>query len=441
VDLHLIKKRSNILHIVKLVNYFMNLKEKNKIIGAFLGTIVEYYDYSLYAFSAAVIASKFFPKSEDMTTALMNVFAIYAIGYISKPMGSIIFSRIGDKYGRKTALNTTVLGIAIPTVIIGLLPDYSQIGTLSIVILSICRFAQSIFIAGEYDGAAIYVIEHLGVKNKYTASAITRSMGVVGLLIGIGATNLFGSKMLPDWAWRVPFLFSIPLALITIYYRRKLEETPDFEKSKKYDVQLRNLVKVISNQWKGILMVILYAGGFGVTYQVSVIFMKQYLPIVIPETKLFMSTFSTILVGSFGVSMILSGILADRFGNIIVIKITLLLAILSALLLGVAVENQIANLAFIGSFGVAIFVAPFNGLAHGTIINVFPINERYRCIGIGHTAGSMLMSGTANYICLLVMKNYKMNLFPLFYVAAFSLISYYIINKFDRINKKIESFS
>ncbi len=439
--LHLLKKTSNILHIVKLVNYFMNLKEKNKIIGAFLGTIVEYYDYSLYAFSAAIIASKFFPKSEDLTTALMNVFAIYAVGYISKPLGSIIFSRIGDRYGRKVALNTTVLGIAIPTAIIGLLPDYSQIGTASIVILSICRFAQSIFIAGEYDGAAIYVIEHLGVKNKYTASAITRSMGVVGLLVGIGTTNLFSSQIFPGWAWRIPFLLSLPLAFITIYYRKKLQETPDFEKSKKYDMRARSLLNVISHQWKGIAMVILYAGGFGVTYQVSVIFMKQYLPIVLPETKLFMSTFSTILVGSFGVSMVFSGILSDKFGNIIVIKISLLFAIISTILLGIAIENQIVNLALISSFGVALFVAPFNGLAHGTIINVFPINERYRCIGIGHTAGSMLMSGSANYICLLFMKNYKITLFPLFYVGLFSIISFLIINKFDRINKKIESFS
>ena len=197
-------------------------KEKKKIIGAFLGTVVEYYDYSLYGFSASIIALKFFPELEKIQS-LMYVFGIYAISYISKPLGSLIFSFIGDFYGRLISLRITIIGIAIPTFTIGILPDFNSIGVTAAYILIICRFMQGFFLGGEYDGAAIYVIEHLGKKYHYTASAITRASGVIGLLLGIAVTNLFNSSLFPNWAWRIPFILSLPLAVLTIYCR-KLDE-------------------------------------------------------------------------------------------------------------------------------------------------------------------------------------------------------------------------
>ena len=129
-------------------------RSKKKVTGAFLGTIVEYYDYSLYGFSAGIIAEKFFP-GVDKVSSLMYVFAIYALSYLAKPIGSIFFSKIGDKYGRRFSLKITMVGIAIPTLIIGILPEYNSIGVLTTQILVLCRFFQGFFVAGEYDGAAI----------------------------------------------------------------------------------------------------------------------------------------------------------------------------------------------------------------------------------------------------------------------------------------------
>lgn len=408
-----------------------NITTKNNVIGAFLGTVVEYYDYGLFAFSASIIAAKFFVAS-DHTTALINVFGIYALGYFAKPLGALIFSKIGDKYGRKVALNITIFGIAVPTVIIGLLPTYESIGIWSAVALSICRFAQNLFIGGEYDGAAIYVIEHLGQKYRYTASAITRSMCGFGLLIGVSATNFFNSTLFIkyDFAWRIPFLLALPLAIITAYYRKQLIETPDFGIVQQHNLDFQSISQVLKRQWKVVAMVALFAGGFGVTYQISVMFMKQYLPMVLPESKLIISTFSTILVACFGVAMIVSGVLADYFGNVRVIKFSLIFVILSIILLVIAISYQILNLSLMAALMVAIFVAPFNGLAHGIVIKMFPINERYRCISIGHTIGSMLMSGSAGYVCLTCMKTYNLPLFPLFYILIFAFVSYIMVHIF-----------
>lgn len=406
-------------------------KEKKKIIGAFLGTIVEYYDYSLYGFSAGIIALKFFPELEKIQS-LMYVFGIYAISYLSKPLGSLIFSFIGDFYGRLISLRITIIGIAIPTFTIGILPDFNSIGITAAYILIICRFMQGFFLGGEYDGAAIYVIEHLGKKNHYTASAITRASGVIGLLLGIAVTNLFNSSLFPSWAWRMPFILSLPLAFLTIYCRKFLTETPDFNSSIQQKIEIDRLASLIKRNSLTLLLAILLAGGFGITYQLSIIFMKQYLPIAIPATSTIITSFSVFIVFIFGVSMPIAGFLADKFGEMIIVKISLLLTLIASGLLGTAIYYQLVNLTLISTIILAISVAPFNALAHGIIIKAFPVNERYRGISLSHTIGSMLMSGTAAYISLYFMKEYKMMLFPIVYIAFSALIAFFVIYKFSQ---------
>ncbi|OZG31393.1 MFS transporter [Rickettsia endosymbiont of Culicoides newsteadi] len=413
----------------------MKEKTKNKIIGAFLGTIIEYYDYSLYGFSAGIIAAKFFPNT-DYITSLINAFAVYAMAYLSKPIGSLIFGRIGDIYGRKTALTITIIGIVIPTMIIGCLPDYSSIGVWSTVILVLCRITQGIFVAGEYDGAAIYVIEHLGEKYRYTASAITRCTGVLGLLLGIGATNFFSSHIFPDWGWRIPFLISLPLALVTLYFRRKLDETPEFKKNQANGIRVQSLATLVNKQWRIILMVVFLAGGFGVTYQLSIMFMKQYLPMILPQTSFIMSVFSVLITVCFAIAMPISGLFADRFNQMIVFKISLFGTLVASLLFIISVNYQMVNLALGSCLMLACFVAPFNALAHGTMIKAFAVNDRYRAISLGHTMGAMLMSGSANYVCLVLMRYLNFKLFPMIYLIFFVILAYLMVKRFEKDYKR-----
>lgn len=409
----------------------MSSSRKRNVLGAFLGTIVEYYDYSLYGFSAKILAEKFFPNL-DILESLMYVFGIYAVSYLSKPLGSVIFSFVGDRYGRLKTLQITIIGIAAPTFAIGILPAYDQIGEFSAYILILCRFTQGFFVGGEYDGAAIYVIEHLGKKYHFTASAITRTTGVVGLLLGIAVTNFFNSSLFPEWGWRIPFMLSMPLAIVTIYSRSFLVETPDFISAVNSHDQFLGLNKFIKKNFIALLMVVLFAGGFGVTYQISTIFMKQYLPLVVPETASVISSFSVMTVLIFGIFMPISGLCADKFGKIIVVRISLICTMVACLMLGLSIHFKIVNLVLISSVLLAAAVAPFNALAHGVMIKAFSVKERYRGVGLGHTFGSMLMSGTANYMSLYFINKYQLTLFPVFYTGFFAIISYLIIAYFSR---------
>ncbi len=404
---------------------------KRKIAGAFLGTIVEYYDYSLYGFSAGILAEKFFPES-DKLSSLMYVFAIYALSYFAKPLGSIIFSHIGDLYGRKVSLRITMFGIVIPTLMIGLLPGYNDIGIMSAQILILCRFFQGFFTAGEYDGAAIYVIEHLGKQNHYTASALTRSTGVVGLLIGIASTNFFNSSIFPEWGWRIPFLLSVPLAMVAMYFRRFLEETPDFLESKEQNIEFTGVIDFIKKRFTKLLLVVFLAGGFGATYQVSIIFMKQYLPIIMPYTSSIITTFSVLMVLVFGLVMPFSGFLADRFGSMVIIRYSTIMTLISCGMFFISIQQNLVNLALLSCILLAASIAPFNALAHGVIIKAFRANERYRGVSLGHTTGSLLMSGTANFICIYCMKNFNWTLFPIIYIAFFAVVVYITTAIFTR---------
>lgn len=409
----------------------MIISRRKKIIAAFLGTIVEYYDYSLYAFSANIIAQKIFPNI-DFKTALMNIFGIYALSYFAKPFGALFFSYIGDKYGRKNALKVTIIGIAIPTLIIGLLPSYQSIGTISIFIVAFCRFFQGFFVGGEYDGAAIYVIEHLGKKYHYTSSAIARATGVLGLLLGIASTNFFNSSIFPAWGWRIPFLLSLPLAALTIYYRKYLEETPAFLSAKQSNFQFTAIGKFISKKWPDLLMVVLLAGSFGATYQIAIIFNKQYLPIIMTDSRSIITSFSVLIVLIFGMTMPIAGFLADKFGLKKIINYSIILACLSSCLFIIAFYAQLLNLLLLASALLAISVAPFNALAHGVMIKLFSVSERYRGISLSHNLGSMLFSGTANFICLYFMQLLNFNLFPICYLILFAAISLLIMRKIDR---------
>ncbi|HJD59319.1 MAG TPA: MFS transporter [Rickettsia endosymbiont of Omalisus fontisbellaquei] len=417
-------------------------KSSNKVLGAFLGTIIEYYDYSLYGFSAAIIADKFFSADTDPLTKLVNVFAVYAAAYLSKPIGAYIFGRIGDIYGRKKALSFTIIGIVIPTLIIGLLPDYSSIGVWSTIILVVCRFMQGIFIGGEYDGAAIYVIEHLGAKYRFTASAVTRCTGVMGLLCGIGATNFFNSHIFPEWGWRIPFLLSLPLALITLYYRQKFDETPEFKEAHDRQGSIEKLSFIIKKQWKNILPLIFLAGGFGATYQIAIIFMKQYLPIVLPSVGIIMSSFSVLIVICFAICMPIAGFIADRLGVNLVLKTAFICTITASVFFMIAVKYQMTNLGLAASLMLAASVAPFNALAHSIVIKSFVVKERYRVISLGHNIGSMLMSGTANYICAKVIKSSGFNLFPILYLCMFAVLAYSMTMLFSKdtiLNKDLKN--
>ena len=199
------------------------------------GTIIEWYDFYLYATLTPFLAPIFFP-STNPTASLLAAFATYAAGFLVRPFGAVVFGRIGDVIGRKYAFLMTISIMGVATVVVGLLPTYEAIGILAPTILLILRLAQGLALGGEYGGAAIYVAEHAPDNKRGLYTAWIQTTATIGFFLALAVILIFRTNMSPaDFAstgWRFPFLISAILLAIAIYIRMRLQETPLFARLK-----------------------------------------------------------------------------------------------------------------------------------------------------------------------------------------------------------------
>src|SRR5437870_8686589 len=199
------------------------------------GTIIEWYDFYLYATLTPFLAPLFFP-SDNPTASLLAAFATYAAGFLVRPFGAVVFGRIGDVVGRKYAFLMTISIMGVATVIVGLLPTYEAIGILAPTILLILRLAQGLALGGEYGGAAIYVAEHAPDNKRGLYTAWIQTTATIGFFLALAVILIFRTNMSPaDFAsqgWRYPFWISAVLVVLALYIRIRLQETPLFARLK-----------------------------------------------------------------------------------------------------------------------------------------------------------------------------------------------------------------
>jgi len=209
--------------------------ERRVIIASSVGTVFEWYDFYLYAILAPFFAALFFP-SGNQTAALLGAFGAYAAGFLVRPFGALIFGRIGDLVGRKYTFLVTIVVMGMATVLVGFLPTYVTIGFAAPVILVCLRLAQGLALGGEYGGAATYVAEHSPDHKRGYNTAWIQTTATLGMFLALFVIGLCRSTMaaatFSNWGWRIAFWVSIPLLLISIYIRLKLQESPVFQRMK-----------------------------------------------------------------------------------------------------------------------------------------------------------------------------------------------------------------
>ena len=224
-----------VLHARESERIISKSDERRVIVASSVGTVFEWYDFYLYAILAPFFAGLFFPPG-NQTAALLGAFGAYAAGFLIRPFGALIFGRIGDLVGRKYTFLVTIVVMGVSTVLVGFMPTYASMGFAAPLILVTLRLAQGLALGGEYGGAATYVAEHApDHKRGYATSWIqtTATLGMLMALLIIGLCRYYmEAKSFTEWGWRIPFWFSIPLLLISIYIRLKLQESPIFQRMK-----------------------------------------------------------------------------------------------------------------------------------------------------------------------------------------------------------------
>ena len=213
----------------------LDRKHSLVIIASSLGTVFEWYDFYIYGTLAAFFGKLFFPAGNE-TAGYLSSLALFGVGFSVRPFGALVFGRLGDIAGRKYTFLVTIIVMGLSTALVGMLPTYANIGFWAPVLLVVLRLAQGLALGGEYGGAAIYVAEHApdGKRGLYTGWIQTTA--TLGLFLALVVIGVLRAVMTPEqfsaWGWRVPFLLSFLLLVVSVYIRLKLEESPVFAEMK-----------------------------------------------------------------------------------------------------------------------------------------------------------------------------------------------------------------
>ena len=203
--------------------------------AAFMGAMIEWYDFFLYGLAAAVVFNQLFFPSEVPLAGTLVAFATFGVGFFFRPVGGIIFGHYGDKLGRKTILVLTLLIMGVATFLIGVLPTYQSVGILAPILLVVLRIFQGIGVGGEWGGAALLVVEHAPDNRRGFFGSWPQMGSSAGNLLAAGsfaAVSALPEEQFLAWGWRIPFLISAILIAVGLFIRLKIAETPAFDRMK-----------------------------------------------------------------------------------------------------------------------------------------------------------------------------------------------------------------
>jgi MFS family permease len=239
-------------------------EERRVIFASSLGTVFEWYDFYIYATLSPFFAGLFFPPG-NATAALLASFATYAAGFLVRPFGALVFGRIGDLVGRKHTFLITILVMGLSTAAAGCLPTYATIGMLSPTVLVLLRLAQGLALGGEYGGAATYVAEHAPDEKRGLHTSFIQTTATLGFFLSIIVIGGCRSQMVEadfkSWGWRIPFLASLLLLVVSVYIRLKLNESPVFLRMKAEGKGSKAPLKESFGEWKNLKIVLIALFG------------------------------------------------------------------------------------------------------------------------------------------------------------------------------------
>jgi MHS family proline/betaine transporter-like MFS transporter len=400
------------------------------VIPGLAGNVLEWYDFALYGYFASIMSPLFFPVG-DKTWSLIASFAVFAIGFIMRPVGAIIFGHLGDKFGRKNSLAAAILLMAIPTMLMGCLPSYQSIGIAAPILLIIFRLLQGLAVGGEFTGSIVYILEHAPKNQRGFFGSLSMSSAFLGLLIGsLAATvvSYFGAS----WAWRVPFLLSIILGAIGLYLRMGMPESPIFERIKKQGEVIKHPFILTFKHYKlqmliAIAIVLLPATGFYLSFVYLATYLNHFFDINLHHAMLVNTVTMSVVI----IIGPLFGIIADRITPKQVIKTGacafLCLSIPLYILLSEADTEEIV----LAQSLFALLVAMSYAAVPAALAELFPANIRFTGISFPYNIANALFGGTAPLIATSGIKITNLLIFPGIYLSILSLITFYAAFKME----------
>jgi len=362
-----------------------------------LGAGLEVYDFTIYVFLAPVLATLFFPAHNE-SISLLNSFAVFAIGYFSRPLGAMIFGHFGDKHGRKTGMLISIAIMGISTLSIGCLPTYSEVGIFAPILLILCRFLQGFALGGDLPGAITFMAEYSGENQRGLFCSLIFCAVNLGLLIAsmmsASLSVMLSHEALVSWGWRIPFLFGMVIAVVGYYLRTQIEETPYFLKltAAQHIIKIP-LKELFQFEKKEVFM------GIGLVWTYAVINAQIYLHMpTFLHTVNGLSLTKALIINSINILFFclcipLMGLLTDKIGRRTVLKTAATFFILGSFPVYFLVISSHPLFILLGLMIFSIFSAGVIGALPAALSELFSTHVRYSGIAIAYNIGFAIFAG------------------------------------------------
>ncbi|WP_337021735.1 MFS transporter [Pantoea anthophila] len=403
-------------------------RRKRALIAGSVGNFIEWYEFAVYGFLATLIAENFFRlQGESALTGILLTYASFAIAFFFRPLGAMLFGRMGDRIGRKPTLIFVLIMMTLATAAIGLVPTYAQLGVLAPLIVTGLRILQGLFAGGEYGGAVSLMTEFAPPGRRGLYGAWQSFTVALGLLAGAAIVALLSRLLTPEemlsWGWRIPFFIALPLGGIALWLRAGMEETPAFIRQQ---AQPREKVTAsLSDTLKTILLGICRLMVWSAAGYTWLVIMPTYLQASLHtgfNEALLIAVISNL---GFAVTIIPAGMLSDRIGRrTVMVSAAILLLVLSLPLLNLLQAENTAT----GLKGLVVFIAGgvvglLAGPGPAMLSEMFPTRVRYTGLGLAYSLSNALFSGCAGLIITGLIKETGNPDIPAWYVMATALVS------------------
>ena len=405
------------------LNLEFRATERKTVIAGLAGNVLEWYDFGVYGFFAAAIGSQFFP-AHDPAVSLIASFGVFAIGFLARPLGGMVFGHVGDKLGRRAAVVSSVVSMAVPTCLMALLPTYAQIGLAAPLLLILLRLAQGLAVGGEYTTSLVLLVEQALPSRRGRVGSFAPFGAFGGLLLGsaIGwaITNSITAEQAAIWGWRLAFVMGLAIGVIVFLIRRRLPREPVITAPK---TETAPLIDAFRTQKWAMLQVIGFnlstAVGFYLCFVFSTTWLHQVAAVPVPIA---------LLLNSIGLGLMMAmtpflGALSDRFGRKLVLFTGGIgLILFSVPLLGWMGHGTILSIVT-GQFGLEIFVGCFAGAAPAFMVEAFPKHVRCSGLSVGYNLSMSIFGGTVPMVSVYLITATGNALSPAWYLAAVSIIA------------------
>lgn len=378
------------------------MNKKKLVFTSGVANTFEWYDYILFGHLAPVIGQKFFPET-DPNAVLLQVFLVFAIGYLMRPIGGIFFGIIGDKFGRRIALSSSIMCMAVPTAAVGFLPTYETWGITSTALMIIIRVMQGLSMGGALTGSISFVIEHTEKERRGLFGSISMASICAGILLGSVVLFLVKSVFSPEdfdlWAWRLPFIIGMVIYFAGVYIRTHTNETPLFQEAKaRGEVLASPLKTAFRYYWFDMIISILINMTGSIIFYLEAIYLVSYLKI----NRGFLDSDVTYLMNFCYVIMIfvtlLAGWLSDKIGRRKIFVVNLIFIIIASPLILKTMETGDFAMVSVALCAIAIMAAFYIGPEPALQAEFYPTEVRNTALSVSYNTATSLFGGTTPYV-------------------------------------------